>query len=55
MKKDVFEYIARCMEFHRVKVVHRHPMVFLQPLPIPENKWEVVTIDFITKLPTKTR
>jgi hypothetical protein len=23
----------------------------LQPLPIPEWKWEVVTIDFITKLP----
>jgi hypothetical protein len=25
----------------------------LQPIPIPKRKWEVVTIDFITKLPRK--
>jgi hypothetical protein len=55
MKKDVVDYIARCMECHRVKSKHRHPKGLLQPLPIPEKKWEVVTIDFITKLPRKTR
>jgi hypothetical protein len=27
----------------------------LQPFPIPEKKWEVVTIDFITKMPKTTR
>jgi hypothetical protein len=55
MKKDVTDYIFRCMECHRVKVDHRHPTSFLQPLPILEKKWEVVIIDFITKLPRKTR
>jgi hypothetical protein len=55
MKKDVFYYIARCMECQRVKVEHRHPAGLLQPLPIPENKWELVTINFITKFPRKTR
>jgi hypothetical protein len=55
MKKDVVDYIARCMECQRVKVEHRHPTGLLQPLPIPEWKWEVVTIDFITKLPKTTR
>jgi hypothetical protein len=49
MKKEIFEYIARCMEFHKVKAEHRHPVGLLQPLPIPEWKWEVVTMDFITR------
>jgi hypothetical protein len=43
------------MECQRVKVEHRHPVGFLQPFPIPEKKWEVVTIDFITKFPRTTR
>jgi hypothetical protein len=51
MKKDVADYIATCMEFQRVKVEHKHLVGLLQPLPILEWKWEVVTIDFITKLP----
>jgi hypothetical protein len=55
MKNDVVDYIARCMECQRVKVEHRHPVDFLHSLPIPETKWEVVTIEFITKLPKTTR
>ena len=55
MKKDVVDYIARFMECQRVKVEHRHPAGLLQPLPIPEWKWEVVTIDFITKFPRSSR
>ena len=55
MKRDVAEYIAKCMEYQRVKVEHRHPARLLQPLPIPEWKWEVVTINFITKLPRSSR
>ena len=54
MKRDV-DYIVRCTECHRVKVEHRHPMGLLQPLPILEKKWEMVTIYFITKFPRKTR
>jgi hypothetical protein len=54
MKKDVVDYITRCMECQRVKVEHRHPTHFLHPLPILEKKWEVVTIEFITKFPRTT-
>jgi hypothetical protein len=43
------------MECQRVKAEHRHPSGLLQPLPIPEKKWEVITIGFITKLPRTTR
>ncbi len=55
MKKDIANYIARCMECQRVKVEHRHPVGLLQPLLIPEWKWEVVTIDYITALPRTNR
>jgi hypothetical protein len=51
MKKEVANYIARCLECQKVKTGHRNLAGFLQPLPISEWKWEVVTIDFITKLP----
>jgi hypothetical protein len=51
MKKEIAEYIAICMECQRVKDDHRHPTRFLQPLPIPEWKWEVVTVDFVIGFP----
>jgi hypothetical protein len=51
MKKEIVEYIAKCMKCQRVKAEHRHTVGLLQPIPIPEWKWEVVTMDFITGLP----
>jgi hypothetical protein len=51
MKKDIAEYIAKCLECQRVKAEHMHPDGLLEPLPIPEWKWEVVTMDFIIGLP----
>jgi hypothetical protein len=54
MKKEISEYIAICMECQKVISEHNHPIGFLQHLPIPEWKWEVVIMDFITGLP-KTR
>jgi hypothetical protein len=36
MKKEVVDYIARCLECQKVKAEHRHPTVMLQPLPILE-------------------
>jgi hypothetical protein len=55
MKKEIIEYIVRCMECQKVKDEHRHPIGLLQPLPIPEWKWEVVTMDFITGLPRTSK
>ena len=51
MKKEVADFIYKCLECQNVKAEQRHPTGLLQPLPIPEWKWEVVTMDFITKLP----
>jgi hypothetical protein len=53
MKKEIAEYIAKCMECQKVKSKHRHPAGLLQPLPILECNWEVVKMDFITGLPRR--
>jgi hypothetical protein len=50
MQKEIFKYIARCMECQKFKVEQNHPTGLLQPLPIPEWRWEVVTMDFIIGL-----
>jgi hypothetical protein len=51
MKKEIVEYIDRCMECQKVKAENRHPLGLLQPLTISEWMWEVVTMDFIMGFP----
>jgi hypothetical protein len=51
MKKEAPNFIAKCLECQKVKDEHRHPASLLEPLPILEWKWEVVTMNFITKIP----
>ena len=43
-------FIMKCQECQLVKSKHQHPLGLLQLLPIPEWKWEVISIDFITSL-----
>jgi hypothetical protein len=50
MKKEFADFISKCLECQKVKDEHRHPTGLLQPLTIPEWKWEVVTMYFITKV-----
>jgi hypothetical protein len=50
MKKEVVDFISKCLECQRVKDEHRHPASLLHPLPISEWKWVVVTMDFTGKL-----
>jgi hypothetical protein len=51
MKREIVDFISKCLECQRVRVEHRHLVGLLQPLPIPEWKSEFVTMDFITGLP----
>ena len=51
MKNKVVEYIASCIECQQVKSEHQHLTSLLQALPIPNWKWEVICLDFITSLP----
>jgi len=52
MKKEIAAYVARRDTCCRVKAIHMKPAGLLQPLSVPEWKWEEVSIDFITGLPT---
>ncbi|WVZ58285.1 hypothetical protein U9M48_008568 [Paspalum notatum var. saurae] len=50
MKRDVAEYVALCDICQRVKAEHQKPAGLLQPLKIPEWKWEEIGMDFIVGL-----
>jgi hypothetical protein len=52
MKRVVTEYIALCDNCQRVKVERQRPTGLLQPLKIPQWKWEEISMDFIIGLPT---
>ncbi|GKB98164.1 reverse transcriptase domain-containing protein, partial [Tanacetum coccineum] len=51
MKRDIAEYVSRCLTCSKIKAEHQKPSGFLQQPEIPEWKWEKLTMDFITKLP----
>ncbi|KAL0386066.1 UNVERIFIED_CONTAM: hypothetical protein Sradi_3000900 [Sesamum radiatum] len=55
MKRDIAEYVQKCMVCQQVKAEHQRPAGLLQPLPIPEWKWESITMDFVTGFPTTTK
>jgi hypothetical protein len=54
MKKEIVEYIVKCLECHKSKAEHRHRAGFLKPFPIPKWKKEVLKMYFIIQL-SRTR
>eukprot|EP00253_Pinus_taeda_P032280 PITA_32280 len=51
MKRDIVQFVARCLECQQVKADHCHPAGLFQPHEIPMTKWEIISMDFITGLP----
>jgi hypothetical protein len=51
MKRDIAEYVARCSTCQQVKAEHQRPAGPLQPLSIPEWKWDQIGMDFVVGLP----
>ncbi|MBE2321286.1 hypothetical protein DVA67_035545, partial [Solirubrobacter sp. CPCC 204708] len=51
MKRDVADYVKRCLTCQQVKAEHQRPAGLTNPLPIPVWKWEHVTMDFVVGLP----
>ncbi|KAK8942729.1 hypothetical protein KSP39_PZI009417 [Platanthera zijinensis] len=55
MKNYIARFISRCLTCQKVKAQRQRPGGLLQPLPIPEWKWEDISMDFITGLPRTPR
>ncbi|XP_061337897.1 uncharacterized protein LOC133284810 [Gastrolobium bilobum] len=51
MKRDVGRYVRKCMVCQKVKIEHQRPAGTLQPLNIPEWKWQSISMNFVTGLP----
>ena len=51
MKRDVTEYVSKCLTCQQVKAEHQVPTGLLNPLPIPQWKWDNITMDFVSGFP----
>ena len=51
MKRDVAEFVYSCLVCQKSKIEHQKPSGLMQPLSIPEWKWDSISMDFVTNLP----
>src|SRR5262249_36144494 len=51
MKKEIAEYVSKCHTYQMINIEHRRPAGELKPLPLPQWKWEHITMDFMSALP----
>ena len=51
MKRDVTEYVSKCLTCQQVKVEHQVPSSLLNPIPIPQWKEDNIAMDFVSGLP----
>jgi len=50
MSRYVGMYVSHCDLCLRTKIQRRLPSGELQPLPIPEERWDAISVDFISEL-----
>ena len=50
MKREVADFVSRCLMCQQVKAPKQKPASLLQPLSVLEWKWKNVSMDFITGL-----
>jgi hypothetical protein len=55
MKREIGRYVSECDTCRRIKADYLRPAGNLQPLNIPEWKWENICMNFIVGLPRTSR
>ena len=50
IKKEIENFVSRCLTYRQVKAEHQRPVGKIQLLSIPVWKWEKITMDFVTGL-----
>ena len=55
MKKNVSDFVTKCMVCQKVKTKHQIPSGLLQPIRIPKWIWDRIIMDFIVGLPLTGR
>ena len=51
MRKDIHAYVEQCIVCQKIKYDRGKAPSLLQPLPIPNTPWEIISMDFIFELP----
>jgi hypothetical protein len=51
MKREATHYVSECDTCRKVKANYVKPRGLLQPMSIPEWKWDDISMDFIVGLP----
>ena len=51
MKKDMTEYVSKSLTCQQVKSEHQLPSGSLNPIPVPQWKWDNIAMDFYSSLP----
>ena len=51
MKKDIFKFVECCLTCQQIKAKHKRLPRELQPLQLPDWKWEKITMNFVVGLP----
>lgn len=51
MKEEIIKYIQACDICQRIKTGTQFPNGLLQPLPVPDQIWQEISMDFIEGLP----
>ena len=55
MKRDVTEYVSKCLTCQQIKAEHQVASGLLNPISVPHWKWDNIVMDFVLGLPLTQR